>query len=172
MKAQVEIINIKWEGPLTLEKAYNKNKKSDKGVYQVYGDHPVYGLDVLFYIGKTERQTFGQRLQTHEKNFREWDQRIQIYVGRIYTEKKARPSAQEWRSMIDRAERILIPACWPALNCQGIGGSSNFDEDEVRNLLILNWGRFRSLPATVSGRQAGIGSLDCNAQAIGSTKSS
>ncbi|MDE2916640.1 MAG: hypothetical protein OXM00_05375 [Paracoccaceae bacterium] len=170
--AEIEIINIKWEGPLTLEKAYNKNKKNDKGVYQVYGDHPVYGLDVLFYIGKTQGQTFGVRLKTHEKNFGEWDQRIQIYLGRIYAERKAWPSAQKWGSMIDRVERILIPACWPALNCQGIGGPSNSGEDEVKDLLILNWGRFRSLPATVSGRQAGIGSLDRNAQAIGSTKSS
>ena len=39
--AEIEIINIKWEDPLTLKKAYDKNKKSDKGVYQVYGDHPV-----------------------------------------------------------------------------------------------------------------------------------
>ena len=95
MEAQIEIINIKWEGPLTLQEAYGKNEESDKGVYQVYGDHPVYGLDVLFYLGKAERQTFGQRLGTHEARFEEWDQRIQIYLGRIYTEKKARPLDEE-----------------------------------------------------------------------------
>ena len=40
MKDQVEIINIKWEGPLTPEEAYEKNDTSDYGVYQYYGDHP------------------------------------------------------------------------------------------------------------------------------------
>ncbi len=168
MKAQSEIINIMWEGPLTLQEAYGKNGESDYGVYQVYGDHPVYGRDVLFYIGKAEKQTFGRRLETHEQDFEGWDQDVQIYVGRIYTEKKSRPSDEEWNSMIDRAEKILIPACWPALNSRDIGGPSNFGEDEIKNLLILNWGKFRSLPATVSGRQAGIGSLDKNFGPIGS----
>ena len=165
--AEIEIINIKWEDPLTLDEAYEKNGESDYGVYQCYGDHPIYGLDVLFYIGKAQDQTFGVRLKTHDKNFGEWDQHIQIYLGRIYTRREDRPSDEEWGILIDRAEKLLIPACWPALNCQGIGGPSNFDEDEVKNLLILNWGRFRKLPATVSGRQVGIGSLDCNARPIG-----
>ena len=166
MEAQVEIISIMWEGPLTLQEAYNKNKKKDKGVYQVYGDHPIYGLDVLFYIGKTERQTFGQRLKTQEARFEEWDQRIQIYLGRICTENKARPSAQKWRSMIDRVERLLITACWLAYNAQHIKEVSKLDR--VRDLLILNWGKFRSLPAAVSGRQAGIDSLDDDFGPIGS----
>ena len=154
--AQIEIINIEWEGPLTLKKAYNKKKKSDKGVYQVYGDHPVYGLDVLFYIGETTG-TFGERLENHEQDFENWEQKIEIYLGRIDTDRNALPSDEERISLIRRVEKLLILACWPALNCQGIKGSSNVDE--VKDLLILNWGRFRSLPGAVSGRQAGIGDL-------------
>ena len=169
MKAKIEIINIKWEGPLTSEEVYEKNDASDKGVYQIYGDHPVYGRDVLLYIGQT-MDTFGTRLRTHDRDFKNWEQKIEICLGRIYTEKKARPSDEEWRILVDRVEKLLIPACWPADNRRTIGGPSN--PDEVKDLLVLNWGRFRSLPATVSGRQAGIGSLDRNAQAIGSTKSS
>lgn len=162
--AEIEIINIEWEGPLTFEEAYEKNGKTDYGVYQAYGDHPVYGLDVLFYIGKAQDQTFGVRLKTRDKNFGEWDQRIQIYIGRIYTEKKAQPSDEEWDSLIDQVERVLITACWPALNSESqyITRPSKY-----RDLLILNWGRFRSLPATVSGRQAGIGSLDDDFGPIG-----
>ena len=151
--AEIEIVNIIWNGPLTLKKAYNKKKKSDKGVYQVYGDHPVYGLDVLLYIGQTI-DTFGARLKNHDQDFENWEQEIEIYLGHIYPEKKARPSA----GLIDRVEKLLIPACWPALNCQGIKGPSNVDE--VKDLLILNWGKFRSLLPAVSGRQVGIGSLD------------
>ena len=160
MQAQIEIINIKWEGPLTLQEAYEKDGESDYGIYQCSGDHPVYGLDVLFYIGKAQDQTFGARLSNHDHNFKNWDQMIEIYLGRIYTEKKTQLSDTEWGSLIDRAEKLLIPACWPALNCQGINGPSNVDE--VKDLLILNWGKFRSLLPAVSGRQGGIGSLDNN----------
>ena len=154
--AEIEIINIKWEGPLTLDEAYEKNGESDYGVYQCYGDHPVYGLDLLFYIGET-MGTFGERLENHDQDFENWEQKIEIYLGRIDTDKKARPSAEERKSLIRRVEKLLILACWPALNCQGIKGSSNVDE--VKDLLILNWGKFRSLPGAVSGRQAGIGDL-------------
>ena len=126
-------------------------------MYQVYGDHPVYGLDVLLYIGQTI-DTFGARLKNHDQDFENWEQNLQIYLGRIYTEKKAQSSGKERESLIDRVEKLLIPACWPALNCQGIKGPSNVDE--IKDLLILNWGKFRSLLPAVSGRQVGIGSLD------------
>lgn len=153
MEAQTEIINIEWEGPLTLEEAYGKNEESDKGLYQVYGDHPVYGLDVLFYIGETTG-TFGERLKNHEQGFEGWEQKITIYLGRI---DNTLLSDEERINLIPRVEKLLILACWPALNCQGIKGSSNVDD--VKDLLILSWGKFRSLPGAVSGRQAGIGDL-------------
>ena len=47
MKAQVEIINIEWKGPWTLDDVKKKAGNSDCGVYQYYGDHHVYGSDVL-----------------------------------------------------------------------------------------------------------------------------
>ena len=153
MKTQIEIINIRWEGPLTLKESYSYKDDSDYGIYQCYGDHPVYGLDALFYIGETTG-TFGERLENHEQDFENWEQKIEIYLGRI---DNALPSDEERISLIRRVEKLLILACWPALNCQGIKGSSNVDE--VKDLLILNWGKFRSLPGAVSGRQAGIGDL-------------
>lgn len=155
MKAQVEIINIMWEGPLTLEEAYKKNEKSDKGIYQCYGDHPVYGLDVLFYIGKAEKQTFRKRLPGH--GFGGWNQNIQIYLGYIVKEKEDRQLDDKvWRDMIDRAERLLIHACWLAYNSQDIQSSPEGCDD----LLILNWGKFRSLPEAISGYRTSKGSLD------------
>ena len=155
MKAEIEIINIMWEGPLTLEEAYGKNEENDKGVYQVYGDHPVYGLDVLLYIGKAQTQTFGRRLPGH--GFDGWNQNIQIYLGRICIDKKAtRPSDEAWRDMIDRDEKLLIHACWPAYNSQDIQSPPEGCSD----LLILNWGKFRSLPEAISGYRTSKESLD------------
>lgn len=163
-----KIINIIWEGPLTLKEAYGKKKKSDKGVYQVYGDHPVYGLDVLLYIGETAG-TFGERLENHEQKFSNWEQKIEIYLG--YIDRRIK-NGNALRSLIRKAEKLLIHACWPALNCQGVGGPAQHDLDELRDLLILNWGRFRSLPGSVSGRQVGIGLLDPNAREIRSEEPS
>ncbi len=57
----MEEINIWWEGPFTQEeiiknkinsKKYD-NRATDIGLYQVYSSHPLYGADVLVYIGMT-----------------------------------------------------------------------------------------------------------------------
>ena len=154
MQAQIEIINIMWEGPLSPEEAYEKKGETDYGVYQYYGDHPVYGLNVLLEIGADNRKTFEERLKEYE--FEEWNQDIQIYLGRICIEKESVwPTDREWNSMIARTEKLLIHACYPAFN--GFD-SSNPDRnkkpqnaDRYKKLLILNWGKYRSLPAAVSG---------------------
>lgn len=52
---QQTIIHIDWDGPYTLDQLKDlMDSKTEKGIYQVYGFHPVYGKDVLLYIGKTE----------------------------------------------------------------------------------------------------------------------
>lgn len=168
MEAQVEIINIMWEGPLKLKKVYKKNGSSDRGVYQCYGYHPVYGLDVLLYIGKVTPQiakvtsqdrTFGIRLS--EEGFEGWNQAIQIYLGRIISITKEEHQSsdtndEDWRRKIDQAESLLIHACFPAYNSQGIKSPP----EDCKNLLILNWGQFGSLPEAISGYRTCKGSLD------------
>lgn len=154
--AEIEIINIKWESPLTPKKAYEKNGKTDYGVYQAYGDHPVYGLDVLLEIGttsaigKTPEQTFGERLKG--RGFEHWNQNIQISLGRLCTKKGAKPlTHKEWGEMIDRAGKLLVYACWPAANSKWITKPPAADRHE--KLLILNWGKHRSLLPAISGYQ-------------------
>ena len=168
--AEIEIVNIKWEGPLTFKEAYKKNGPSDYGVYQYYGDHPVYGLDVLLYIGTTSanrmtpEQTFGKRLKVHD--FEHWNQNIQIYLGRICIEEgSARPSDEEWSSMIDRAGKLLVYACWPANNSTWITNPPGAGRHE--KLLILNWGKYRSLLPEVSGYRFTKDSLDGSFRPIG-----
>ena len=154
--AEIEIINIVWKGPLTPEEAYKKNRSWDYGVYQAYGDHPVYGLDVLLEIGTTSamgttpEQRFGKRLKS--RGFEHWNQNIQIYLGRICIDKKAtRPSDEKWGDMIDLAGNLLVYACWPAANSEGI--TKPPDADRHEKLLILNWGNHRSLLPAISGYQ-------------------
>ena len=38
-----KIVHIEWNGPFSIEEAKSKNGKDDKGIYQIYGNHPVYG---------------------------------------------------------------------------------------------------------------------------------
>ena len=155
--AEIEIINIMWEGPLTLKKAYNRKKKSDKGLYQVYGYHPVYGLDELVYIGKTQK--LGERPAEH--GFEGWNQVIQVYLGRIIsiTEEETKSSDTNNKAhdrKLDQVEGLLIHACWPAYNSQHIKSPPR----GCNNLLILNWGKFRKLPEAISGYRTSKGSLD------------
>jgi hypothetical protein len=56
-------IHIYWEGLFTLDQLTEiQDNTRDYGVYQIYGGHPVYGSNVLLYIGKADRQTFGTRV--------------------------------------------------------------------------------------------------------------
>ena len=58
------VIHIQWEGPLSVNDAQELNDPdSDFDLYQVYGQHPVYGTGTLIYIGKAQNQTFGQRIK-------------------------------------------------------------------------------------------------------------
>ena len=161
--AEIEIINIMWEGPLRPEKANDKNGETDYGVYQYYGDHPVYGLNVLLEIGADKEKRFGERLKEYE--FEKWNQDIQIYLGRICIEKESvQPTAGQWNSMITRAGKLLNHACYPAFNGFGspnpdINEKPRYD-DKNKKLLILNWGKYRSLPAAVSGYRIIKESLD------------
>ena len=48
------IIHIEWEGPYSLNQLDTLNDlRRDHGLYQIYGHHPVYGSNVLLYIGQT-----------------------------------------------------------------------------------------------------------------------
>ena len=152
MNDDIEIINIEWEGPLTHEKAYEQNGPRDYGLYQYYGDHPVYGRDALLYIGKAQDERFGRRLRQYK--FQEWGVKIQIYLGRIIIkEGDRRPSSTKWGKMIDQAETLLIRACLPVQNSDKLNIPDKMDnaERDLVKLHILNWNFYGSLLPEVSG---------------------
>ena len=60
------VIHVQWDGPFTLEQILELNDDFDYGVYQVYGSHPIYGSDVLLYIGKASQQTFSVRIKQEQ----------------------------------------------------------------------------------------------------------
>ncbi len=57
-------IFLDWEGPFTTDELEDLNDpRIDYGLYQVYGTHPLYGEEVLLYLGATGGgRTFGTRI--------------------------------------------------------------------------------------------------------------
>ena len=62
-----EIYEIWWHGPYNLEnlKAESEEFVATLKLYARYDDHPLYGRDVLTYIGKATKQTVITRLNQH-----------------------------------------------------------------------------------------------------------
>ena len=145
----MHVIHLQWDGPFTLQEVQGLNEDYDYGVYQVYGSHPVYGSDVLLYIGKAEEQTFSVRLQQQEGfNYNQDARNIRYYVGRLAGERT--PNDAKWGHNIDMVETLLIHSHWPAANShniQTLGGHTA----EIADTHILNWGQRRSLLGEVSG---------------------
>jgi hypothetical protein len=142
-------LHVEWKGPHTYEEAQRlKNEETDYGVYQIYGSHPVYGSDVLLYIGKADEQTFGVRLGQEDWNFRNQDsERVAVYVGRLHAYSNI-PTVAKWSKHIALVERLLIYSHWPAGNSSGLNVVFGKDLYPVH---ILNWGKYRDLLPEVSG---------------------
>ena len=50
-----------WEGPYLISQLKElSDDNRDYGIYQVYGQHSLYGNSILLYIGQANEQTFGK----------------------------------------------------------------------------------------------------------------
>jgi hypothetical protein len=147
------IIHIMWSGPHSLAKIKAMTGPTDKGLYQVYGYHPVYHQN-LVYIGKTIGNTeptrsFSDRIQEHgwESGSENDPDRVEYYVGRLMS--NVTPSIEGWIRDIKFAETLLIHAHGPAYN-----GQSAYNPPDATthgHIRVLNWGAVRSLHREVSG---------------------
>ncbi len=63
-------VKVTWDKPTDVESVFSLNDEEDDfGIYQIYGNHVVFGAGSLLYIGMTTEQTFGDRFKQH---FDEW----------------------------------------------------------------------------------------------------
>lgn len=139
----MEDINIDWQGPLTLEQALQLHAETDHGLYQYYGDHPIYGQNVLLYLGSAIKQSFGKRLAQH--NWHQWSATpVQIYVGRLHSEEKIDTAAAHQKLAL--AEAILLFAHSPGFNTSNLNSIGHKGED----IRVMNWGKRKSLFPEVS----------------------
>jgi hypothetical protein len=162
-----ETINIKfeWEGSFSLKdiglefetKKYSlknaklNNKNRDFGLYQIYGFHPIYGDNVLLYIGKATKQTFAKRISQEAWEHNQDFKNIRIYVGRLLINENI--SFGSFKALIDRAEKMLIYSHSSAMNSSNI---LNISKDkaklkEFENIRVFNYDSYRSLMSEVSG---------------------
>ena len=114
----------------------------------MYGTHPLYGEEVLLYLGRTESGTFGQKLE-EERAYWEAESDFEpysIYVGRLAG--TSTPAGEAWAQEIDQASRLLAYAHCPVFTGRELGAAPDEDLKEVH---VVNWGNFLDLAPEVSG---------------------
>ncbi len=145
-----EEINIWWEGPFTAEEVVSKgiNQKeydntADKiGLYQIYGTHPLYGNDVLLYIGRTKNK-FKNRLRNRWviENGND-SENVKIYLGTIYSPRETITDDDE-KKKIEKAEVLLINALKPAYNSSNVQSVGKLYMEN--RYLVKNMNNYRNL---------------------------
>jgi hypothetical protein len=136
------LIELIWYGPLLLRDGILVKHPleptalpADKpGLYVATGDHPLYGEQVLLYIGQTGR-LLSQRINEHTWLQEEW--RLEVYITDV-----------EDNALRNELEALLIYAHSPIYNSSHIGTPPAL----VTPLRIWNRGRFwRLFPEVSSG---------------------
>ncbi len=137
----IKLIEIEWEGPFTMEEISNKNKSDDFGIYMAYGQHRIYGENVLLYVGKAEQQKFSVRILQHLND--DWWGTESIYLGRLGG-KESSITFSDWDEQIDYVETKFIQYCLPSWNASKLNSRKQYSFNEA---IILNNGvRLNSIP--------------------------
>ncbi len=150
--ANLTIIDISWSerSKVVYSRAQgiyvlpDDDNLSTQGFYCIYGRHPVYGPDVLLYIGETKATASGSR---------SFDVRLREHTaGRFWYHANLSYSLGISEKPLDTletrlAESILIAAHKPALNRRSIDRALPGSE----KYLIRNWDFPASLQHECSG---------------------
>lgn len=143
-------IHILWKGPLKYAEMKKLKGEEQVGLYQLYGTHLQYGVNVLLYIGQT-LDDFSNRQKGYGYDHPWVDNgaAIRFYTGVVYErEGKQLPTL---RNLLHVAERLLIAAHTPIDNAQGIKGIKQDESHKYDDYHVFNWGQYASLLPEVSG---------------------
>jgi hypothetical protein len=75
------LVQVMWEGPFTLEGALASSAAPRKGIYQIYGQHIVFGPNSLLYVGMTDGQNFALRLAQHRDRWLMYEDDVAVRLG-------------------------------------------------------------------------------------------
>jgi hypothetical protein len=147
-----EEIRIWWEGPFSYDEVVNnsmdpkiyQNSSMNIGLYQVCGNHILYGTDVLLYIGITTEQNFRTRLKNRWIIDNNNDNKnIKIYLGKIFSNHDNIKLNE--KDKILKAEALLVNVLKPALNSSYINSVPNRKINSDDNFTVYNFNNYRFL---------------------------
>ena len=144
-----KIYEIVWDGPFEWREGL-KHCRNLHVLYQLYGYHPLYGSDVLLYLGSSHRD-IKKRLKIHEKEWihEEWS-KISFRLGSIKEFKtwKAQEIKKGWikyKKAVEAIEGLLIYANQPAYNDR-----NKSDAARAQGIRIFNTGKLGSILPEIS----------------------
>jgi len=145
----IKVVNILWEKyPFALDEIKKLDQEKHHGLYQIYADHPVYGLNRLIYIGKANQQTFSARLGERQEYYDFIETILNptyLHIGMLAESDEI--TLEERDEMIDKIEVILIKSNLPALNASGV---RTLLPKETEPILVLNWEEYGELTPEAS----------------------
>lgn len=77
-----QLVQVHWSGPFLVRDVIEGEQAKEKGLYQIYGQHVVFGVDALLYVGMTDGQTFATRFGQHERWLR-FESDVSVRLGII-----------------------------------------------------------------------------------------
>ena len=149
---EYHVIDLEWTGayPVPYNSStelyelgeYKENILNNSGFYQIYGNHPIYGRDVLLYIGETKKsetteRSFFDRMSEHFSGKFWYFENLSIYIAPCKLDLEVHLAA----------ESILIAAHKPALTIQHL----NQAKESAQSVIVRNWGAKGSLLPECSG---------------------
>lgn len=138
-----EKVHITWEKSFP-RRQIEEMVNPERGLYQFYGYHPVYGDDVLLYIGRTKEDNLKSRLLSHEflsEGVPEILKPDSISIRVAYV--------PDLDVDIGAVEALLIFMHSPAWNSSEV----RYTNEKYRNLEVYNEGDFGALLEVVKGRE-------------------
>ncbi len=149
-----QIYEVYWNGPYkpgNIDKKIGDKNKEKYVLYKIYGSHPIYGNNVLLYIGMTEQGIF-KRLNQHDYWMDEERYgKSKIYIASIGEFKdwdssyKSEVFDKPERELTEKIEALLIYAHQPAQNIKNKNSAKG-----SKNIRIFNTGEFGALMPEIS----------------------
>ena len=149
-------VRVEWDGPFSVEEVTRKyDSDSDYGLYQVYGEHVVFGSDSLLYIGKACKQSFARRIQQHAAGWLSEENAPMIYLGQIVEGDYVKGDKnKDWEEVVDAVEALTIYWHSPPYNSQHI------NEYGRMALRVQNLEKLGSLVQEYSSSNIAVRNLD------------
>lgn len=143
---ELQLLRIKWEGAFALTDVKPERGFNERGLYQIYAHHPVFGAGALVYIGIARKTTFHIRLHNHIDPPNGWlsgENDISFRLGRLYRDEKLEEPYDydsEWSQLLSEAEKLSVFWNTPPYNSHYIK-----EYNGSMNLRIQNWGNRGSI---------------------------